>query len=110
MKLLLSDLTGMQPLARVVIRSVDPGLYQLLVCDGGEERLVWADRHRPLCSRNLVQLREQLSALAIDELVLRHESAYDEMVGQPLREHSNRLEVPVGRDSYPAIETERTVR
>jgi hypothetical protein len=34
----------------------------------------------------------------VDEMVLRHESAYDEMVNQPVKMASNRMEVPLGRN------------
>lgn len=32
------------------------------------------------------------------DLMLRHQSAYDEMINQPLRQGSNMLEVPLGRN------------
>ncbi|MGH1460761.1 MAG: DUF6482 family protein [Neptuniibacter sp.] len=35
----------------------------------------------------------------VGEMVLCHQSAYDEMVGQPMKEGGNMLEVPLGNSS-----------
>jgi hypothetical protein len=40
-------------------------------------------------------------------MVLRHSSAYDEMIGQPHREESNALEVRIARDPYPPLESRK---
>lgn len=37
------------------------------------------------------------------DLMLRHQSAYDEMINQPLRQGSNMLEVPLGRNRLGTV-------
>jgi hypothetical protein len=99
-KLLYANLGLHQPLARAVVHSLDGSLYQLSVQIGDQEHLVWASSDRPLRTRNILELKEKLVGLEIGELVLRQNSAYDEMVGQP-DSGDNRLEVPLGREPYP---------
>ena len=53
--------------------------------------------------RALSQVREALQLLPVAKLSLRQSSAYDEMIGQPLREADNTLEVPLALDAYPPI-------
>ncbi len=85
---------------KLVICSLEQALYQVLVVIDGTERLVWDNKDRCLRSRNLMELRESLEHLNIPESVLRHESPYDEMVGMAEKTHSNRLEVPLGKNPY----------
>ena len=42
-----------------------------------------------------------LRGMPVRSLVLRHESAYDEMIGQPTRDESNALEVSLALDIDP---------
>ena len=42
-----------------------------------------------------------LQVLPVGTITLRHESAYDEMIGQPSRESSNALEVNLSHEMYP---------
>ena len=58
-----------------------------------EEHLVVEDSQKPVRTRSLQKMREMLAGLPIASITLRHESAYDEMVGQPLRQCSNALEI-----------------
>ena len=53
-------------------------------------------------SRNLQSMREMLKVLPVRSITLRQESAYDEMVGQPVRESSNALEVNISHEKSPA--------
>jgi hypothetical protein len=41
--------------------------------------------------------------LPLAALSLRQQSPYDEMVGQPLRQQDNTLEVPLSLDGYPPV-------
>jgi len=56
------------------------------------DQLVWETAKQPLTARSIGALRKRLENLAIDTITLRHDSAYDEMIGQPLRS-SNTLDV-----------------
>ncbi|TGD72830.1 hypothetical protein E4634_13580 [Mangrovimicrobium sediminis] len=79
----------------VVVHSLDMALYQVTLQIDGGEHLLAEDSGRPLRSRNLVSLLELLSRLPVASAVLRQRSAYDEMVGQPLRDGDNALELPL---------------
>jgi len=69
-------------------------MYQLLVLIDGEERLVWGSASQPLTARSLTAMRDRIKHLAFGSIVMRQNSAYDEMISQPLRV-ANTLEVPV---------------
>ena len=81
---------------KLIVVSLEQALYQALVVIDGEEHLVWEKPNKPLQSRDLRTIREYFTLLDIPEVILRHESPYDEMVGQPTKNHSNRMEVPLG--------------
>jgi len=91
----LATLAQQQPLATVVIQSLDPALFQLRVELDGREHTVYDDSgRRPLSWRSLAEVRAALQGLAIERLLLRHTSAYDEMIGHPPGS-GNLLEVPL---------------
>ncbi len=98
MKQKLSELRDLGPLQKVAIRSLELSLYLAEVELQGRRYAICDDDGRPLRAVNLVAMREMLRDLQIESLVLVQESAYDEMIGQPLREGSNALEVPLSLD------------
>ncbi|GAB3097767.1 hypothetical protein G8770_15270 [Aestuariicella hydrocarbonica] len=93
-KLLLEELSEHSCLS-VVIESYDGALYQAFVAQEGAERLIWADHHTPLKTRNLTNMRTLLSTLNLESLHLRQNSAYDEMIGQSQRQQPNTLLLPI---------------
>ena len=99
MKVLIKDIANYD-IQKLVISSLEQALYQAIVIVDGEEHVVWETEKKCLRSRNLMQIRECFEGLEIPETVLRQESAYDEMIGQPSRDASNRLEVPLGKNPY----------
>lgn len=101
MKLHLRNLNAGQPLEKVIIHSLDGGLYQASACVDGAERLIWQTESEPLRTRNLIAMKEALANVRIGQLILRQESAYDEMVGQPVKAVANTLEVPLSTNPYP---------
>lgn len=101
MKILLKDLE-FYTVEGLIIRSLELALYQAQVVIDGEEHVVWASEKKVLLCRNLTEMREKFQPFAIPKTVLRHESPYDEMIGQPMGE-GNRLEVPLGIDPYAVI-------
>ena len=100
MKILIDELAS-HNVEKLVICSLEQALYQAVVVIGGEEHLVWESQKRPVRSRNLMVMRESFEHLDIPQRVLRHESAYDEMVGLPSDTVSNRMEVPLDQNPYP---------
>ncbi|MFK8050425.1 MAG: DUF6482 family protein [Halioglobus sp.] len=87
-----------QEKCQVIVLSLDQALYQVLVNVDGKETLLKEDGGRPFRCRSLQGVREALVAMPVASLVLRHQSAYDEMIGQPLRERDNTLEVKLSLD------------
>ena len=78
MKIRLNDLLRFGGDYDLTIRSLDLALYQAEVELAGHTRLLCDDGDAPARSLQLVQ-----------------QSAYDEMIGQPLRETSNAMAVPL---------------
>ena len=79
----------------IVVHSLEQALYQVTVLtETGEQLLVTKDG-RALRSRNLQSLRATLQGMPVASATLRHQSPYDEMIGQPLREAANTMEVPL---------------
>ena len=99
MKILHSELVH-HDIQKLVICSLEQALYQAVVVIDDEEHVVWKDNKQCLRSRNLTSLRECFGHLGINEVVLRQESAYDEMIGAPSKQASNRMDVPLGAPAY----------
>lgn len=94
MKLHLSDLQEMQPLNKVVIHSFEQVSYQVSVTKGDQENLLYYGDD-PYCSHSLVEIRDLMESLQVDQYVLRHDSAYEEMIGLPSQEGQTTLEIPL---------------
>jgi len=101
MKISYKALAGRTTIDKLVIESVDLSLYIARAVIDGSERLVVDNKGQTVKTRNLLEMKEMLSALNIAELVLRQRSAYDEMVGQPAWDCDNALEVSLSTEVYP---------
>lgn len=99
MKILLKNLPKYR-IEKLVICSIEQALYQALAVIDGEERLVWESDKQCFRSRNLMEFRESFEHLDIPEIVLRHDSVYDEMIGLSEGISNNRLEVPLDQNPY----------
>ncbi|MCY0966871.1 DUF6482 family protein [Parathalassolituus penaei] len=87
-----------QPLIdTLVVHSLDLMLYQVSVVLDGRELYVTDNQGKLLRSHNLVSIQALFEGWPVAEMRLRQSSAYDEMIGQPLRE-TNQLDVPLGRN------------
>ncbi len=102
MAIKLAALKKRGPIEKVAIRSMDLSLYQAEAVVDGVRQLIAGKDGKPLRSFNLLDMKRALSELEIRELVLVHESAYDEMIGQPGREGGNTLEVPLDTETQPS--------
>ena len=49
------------------------------------------------------KMQKYSEKMSFAEIALRHESAYDEMVGQPVKNGNNRLEVPLAKNPYSVL-------
>lgn len=81
---------------KVVIHSHDLSLYLVSVFLDGEEHYVVDRKNKPIREFSKQKLQALFQHHVVAEMVLRQQSAYDEMIGQPLRDGENTLEVPIG--------------
>lgn len=102
MKLLYKQLSTMR-IDKLIINSLEQALYQAIVVIDDVEHVVWQSEEKTLTTRNLTKMREHFEKLEVAEIVLRHESAYDEMVGQPTKNGDNRLEIPLRKNPYAVL-------
>lgn len=100
MKISLKALRDFQPLEKVVIHSLDCALYQVSVMLNGKEHYVTNDKGALLRSRAILEMQAHFKDFAMQRMVLRQVSAYDEMVGQPQRPGDNALEVPLTTEQH----------
>ena len=80
---------------KVKLHSLESSLYQLSVVIGEKEEYIQTDAGRFLTSHNKLDLQALFKGKSVGAMVLCHQSAYDEMVGQPIGV-GNTLEVPLG--------------
>lgn len=87
----------------VTIRSVDMVGYQAnVIMDGIDYRLV--DKSgKTIRHHSLMHMRKALQTMPVASITLIHQSAYDEMINQPIRQQDNTLELPLSLDLYPEI-------
>ena len=101
MKISIAEFAGLGHTVPVIVHSLDQSLYQVTLDFDGQERLLTEDCGKTFRRRNLQQVREVLQVLPVASLALRQHSAYDEMIGHPIRDAANVLEVPLCLDDYP---------
>jgi hypothetical protein len=81
-----------------IVYSIEGSIYRVhVLLEGRELRLLDRDG-RSFQRRSTNHVREGLRDCAIGKLTLRQSSAYDEMIGQGVREDANTLAVPLGVD------------
>lgn len=83
---------------KVIIHSLDQALYQVSVILDDKERYLADNNGQLLRSHNVLSLQAMFDGIKVEQMVLRQQSAYDEMIGQPGLSGSNTLEVPLGNN------------
>jgi Family of unknown function (DUF6482) len=96
MKISMQELSSMKKLSRVTIQSIDPCIYRMTVIIAGREKLITDNEGNTITSPNIQQLKEILAPWSIDELLLEHQSSYDEMIGHP-PSTGNKLSTTLGQ-------------
>ena len=104
MAMRLADLACLTDPFTAIVHSFERSLYQVTVCVDGTEHLLQDDAGKTFRRRSINAVREALAGLPIEKLTLRQQSAYDEMIGQPLREGCNSLEVGLALPESPSPE------
>lgn len=101
MLLKLSQLKNFQPIKKFIVHSIDLSLYQVSIEVDGELHYLTDDSGKMIRSFNITDLKKKLRQFDYEEMVLRHESAYDEMIGQADKQPGqNILEVPLSDYDY----------
>jgi len=93
--MLLKELKKISVVDKVKLHSLESNLYQLSIVIDGQEEYIKTDQRRFLTSHNKLELQALFKDKTVGSMVLCHQSAYDEMVGQPIGK-GNTLEVPLG--------------
>ncbi|MEP5569311.1 MAG: DUF6482 family protein [Halioglobus sp.] len=99
MKISLDALSRLDRPVSAVIHSLEQALYQVTVTINGDSFLLTENSGVILRRHSLQRVRELLRDMPIESLKLRHQSAYDEMIGQPIRTQDNTLEVSLSLDT-----------
>ena len=102
MSITLEDAKKLDCIEKVILHCHDQSLYLVSILLDGEERYVKDSNGNFLKSFNKLELQAHFADQAVNEIVLRHQSPYDEMIGLPEDRVDNTLEVPVGGESYAA--------
>jgi hypothetical protein len=80
---------------KLIYHSIDLSLYQVSAVIDGNEHYVTDRKSKLLRGLNLSELQKIMKLVKAKSSVLRHTSAYDEMIGGPDKNNSNMLEVPI---------------
>ncbi|WP_419811730.1 DUF6482 family protein [Bacterioplanoides sp.] len=102
MTIRISKLKQVNRIEKVIIHSLDLCLYQASVVINGEEHYVTDNNDKLLRSHNVLSFQAMFEKFPVQAFVIKHQSAYDEMVGQPIRQGSNAIEVPFGNNQLAA--------
>ena len=97
MKIFLGELFNVGGAVKGVVHSIEGSIYRLsVVVDGREMRVLDRDGNA-FRRRSIQEVREALQGTGVERLVLRQQSAYDEMIGQSVRLEDNTMEVQLAR-------------
>ena len=92
----LADLKDQDPDIDVLrIRSIDPELYIVEVEFEDTSWRVLDDHGEPLTFRGVPAAKRPFAPFRIGEAFLVHQSAHDEMIGQPLSDEGNMMQVRI---------------
>jgi hypothetical protein len=105
MKITLKEFSSCGAHVPVIIRSIDMVGYQASVIMNDNEYRLVLDNGKPLRYQSLMHMREALRSMPVTSLTLQHQSACDEMINQPQRDHGNTLELPLSLSLYSDAST-----
>ena len=100
MTMRLSELLKRSVVDKLIFHSLELSLYQVSAVVDGAEAYITDDRGQYLRSRSLSELRKLFRDCRAWRTVLRHTSAYDEMIGGPETYGNNMLEVRLGNNNF----------
>ena len=100
MKIKLSELRQLNFIEKVILHCHDQSLYLVSVQIDNVEHYVADEQDRFLKSFNKLSLQAKFKDMTVGEMVLRHQSPYDEMIGLSEEQSDNTLEVLIGGEAY----------
>ncbi|MBK51266.1 MAG: hypothetical protein CMQ45_02645 [Gammaproteobacteria bacterium] len=100
MKIKLSELRRLNFVEKVTLHCHDQSLYLVSARIDNAERYVTDEQGNFLKSFNKLELQSKFKGITVGEMVLRHQSPYDEMIGLSEEPSNNTLEVLIGGEAY----------
>ena len=100
MSITLKEVKKLDYIAKVILHCHDQSLYLVSVLVDGEEQYVKDKNGNFLKSFNKLELQVQFADQVVGEMLLRHQSPYDEMIGLSEDKVDNTLEVRIGGEAY----------
>jgi len=100
MKIKLSELRQLNFIEKVILHCHDQSLYLVSVQIDNVEHYVTDEQDGFLKSFNKLSLQSKFKDMTVGEMVLRHQSPYDEMIGLSEEQSDNTLEVLIGGEAY----------
>ena len=107
MSISITDVRKLAFIEKVILHCHDQSLYLVSVIFDGREEYVTDKKGEFLKSFNKLDLQTRFSGLNVGEMVLRHKSPYDEMIGMPSGDVDNTLEVKIGGEQYASSASEK---
>ncbi|MEM9103662.1 MAG: DUF6482 family protein [Pseudomonadota bacterium] len=88
-----TDIKKIKEIEKVIIHSHENSLYLVSVIVNGLEHFIQTPSGDLLKRRNKIDVLRLFEPAKVRDVVLRHQSAYDEMIGHDYPKMDNRLEV-----------------
>lgn len=95
LKISINRLADIDLIQDLEILSIDCALYTVRVVIQSQQYRVVDKNDKPYVKSSVELIKKDLQACHIADMALVHQSAFDEMVGQPDRESSNVIRVPL---------------
>ena len=95
LKISINRLADIDLIQDLEILSIDCALYTVRVVIQNQQYRVVDKNDKPYVKSSVEHIKKDLQDCQISNLALVHQSAFDEMVGQPDRESSNAIRVPL---------------
>ena len=102
MSITLKEIKKLNYIPKVILHCHDQSLYLVSVEIEGEEQYVKDKNGNFLKSFNKLELQVKFANQIVEEMLLRHKSPYDEMIGLSEDRIDNTLEVLIGGEAYAA--------
>jgi hypothetical protein len=93
---LLIELSRFPVIDKVIVESLEQALFRVVIEVDQQQYYVLEAPNKPLVRRSIVAIQELLTPFPVNSMYLSHQSAFDEMIGLEVNDHSNEVFVPIG--------------